>query len=113
MPFPDFTSFHPGYERKKKEEERRKTPFPHPRSLAGCGTAPPFIPPRVRGRKQEGAARLPAFHRGSGQRDSRIPTAQLGPGFAGQVPKAAGFTPPSADPVYSDAPRVPVIVPAG
>src|SRR5579862_4889098 len=67
---PDFALLNPGYEEKKKEAERRKTLFRNLRSLAGCGTAPTFILPRVRGRKKEGAAHLPAFHRGSYRRES-------------------------------------------
>jgi hypothetical protein len=102
MPLPDFTSFYPGYEEEIKEAERRKTLFRNLRSLAGCGTAPTFILPRVRGRTQEGAARLPAFHRGSCQRDSCIPTAQLGPGFAGQAPLSGGGIPPGAGPGCSE-----------
>src|ERR1700689_252604 len=55
MPLPDFTSFHPGYERdkRKKEAERRKTLFRNHRSLAGCGAhplrarTPSGVPPRL------------------------------------------------------------------
>jgi len=42
------------YEENKKEAERRKTLFRNLRSLAGCGTAPTFILPRMRGRKRRG-----------------------------------------------------------
>ena len=99
MPLPDFTSFHPGYEEeKKKEAERRKTLFRNHRSLAGCGTHP------LRARTPSGV-----LARGT-HASQRL---SFGPGFAGQAPKVTGFTPSSAGPVYSDAPRVPVIVPAG
>ena len=64
MPLPDFTR-PSGLRKEKKEAERRKTLFRNLRSLAGCSTRP------------SGRARLPAFHRGSCQRNSCIPTAQL------------------------------------
>ena len=90
--------------KKEKEAERRKTLFRNHRSLAGCGAAPTLT---------EGAARLPAFHRGSCQRDSRIPTAQLRARLRETGTESGGLPPASAGPGYSDAPRVPVIVPAG
>ena len=75
-----FRSTHPTNNKQhKKEAERRKTLSIILRTLR-CGAAP------------TGAARLPAFHHGSCQRDSRIPSAQLGPGFPGtQRRYAAGY----------------------
>src|SRR5208283_1833441 len=51
MPLPDFTSFHPGYER-KKEAERRQARSP---------TSAPY----GRGAREASRARLPAFHHGA------------------------------------------------
>ena len=84
----------------KKEAERRKTLSIILRNLR-CGA------------REASRARLPAFHHGSRQRDSRIPEAQLGPGFPGLSADKRRVTPAGATPVYSDAPRAPVIVPAG
>ena len=105
MSIPDYASLHPGYEEKKeKEAERRKTLFRNHRSLAGCGAAPP---------SQEGAARLPAFHRGSCQRDSRIPTAQLRARLHGTRHPKRRASLRRCRPRLQRAPRAPVIVPAG
>jgi hypothetical protein len=85
---------------KQKEAERRKTLSIILRNLR-CGA------------REASRARLPAFHHGSRQRDSRIPSAQLGPGFPGLGADKRRVTPAGAAPGCSDAPRVPVIVPAG
>ena len=69
--------------KKEKEAERRKTLFRNLRSLAGCGTRP------VKGAhafRRSTAALARGTH--ASQRLS------FGPGFTGQAPKAAGFTPP-------------------
>src|ERR1700691_2706054 len=106
MLLPDFTSFNPGYEEEIKEAERRKTLFRNLRSLAGCGTAPTFILLRVRGRTQEGAARLPAFHRGSCQRDSCIPNGSAsGQASRGKRRKVAGVSRPAPAPVAASTSR--------
>ena len=44
-------------------------------------------------------------------RDSRIPRCNFGPGFAGQAPRWRG-SPAGTGPGYSEAPRMPVIMPA-
>src|ERR1700683_3211622 len=46
-------------------------------ALRAAVLPPPSPPPACGGGHRRGAARLPAFHRGSCQRDSCIPTAQL------------------------------------
>jgi hypothetical protein len=114
MPLPDERQRNPGYEEKKKEEkeaERRKTLFRNLRSLAGCGAAPTFILPRVRGRKKEGAARLPAFHRGSRPRDSRIPRLNSDQAWRNAAPVSGGLPPPA--PARLQRCTSPVMVPAG
>jgi hypothetical protein len=71
-PLPDFASLHPGYEERKgrKEAERRKAMFRNHHTLR-CGAAP------------AGAARLPAFHRGSCLRDFSSRRLSVRPGFVG------------------------------
>jgi hypothetical protein len=72
--------------KKEKEAERRKTLFRNLRSLAGCGAHP------------IGRARLPAFHRGSRPRDSRIPRLNSGQASWIRSPNAAD-APPAPYPV--------------
>jgi hypothetical protein len=59
-----------GKEERRQNAERRNF---SPTSALARGAAPTFILPRLRGRTKEGAARLPAFHCGSDQGDSRRP----------------------------------------
>ena len=83
-------------ERKKERKRKRNAGRRKFACSASCDAAPPPpYPPRLRGREREGAARLPAFHRGSCQRNSRIPTAQLGPGFRAErrADQAGGASP--------------------
>src|SRR6202044_1375808 len=78
MPLPDFTSFHPGYEKKRREMERRKTQANTTHTHTACGTrhGEGGLPrPSTFGR-----ARLPAFHLGSRQGDLRHP--RRNPGHA-------------------------------
>ena len=91
--------------KEEKEAERRKTLFRNRRSLAGCGAAPTLTLPRKRGRKKEGAARLPAFHGGSCPRDSRIPRLNSDQASRDTAPKAAGFTPPAPAPLAASTSR--------
>ena len=65
----------------------------------------------VAARAKSGRARLPAFHCGSRQRDSR-PQGSASARLGGCGAQAAGCPAGTAS-VYSEAPRVPVIVPAG
>ncbi len=58
-----------------------------------------------------GRAHLSAFHRGSCQGEYLIPKARPGPGFVGPCPRGGG--PRRHRPTSSDAPRTPVLVPAG
>ena len=97
MPLPDFTAFNPGYEEKnKKEAERRKTLFRNHRSLAGCGTPPPS-------REGEHAFRRSTAALARGTHASQ--RLSFGPGFTGQTPKAAGFTPPAPAPLAASTSR--------
>jgi hypothetical protein len=96
MQLPDFTSFHPGYERtKEKEAERRKTLFRNLRAFARrapCkARTPPGVPPRF---LSKGLTH---------PKDSASDQA---------ADRWRGY-PAGAGPGYSDAPRVPVMVPAG
>ncbi len=59
-----------------------------------------------------GRARLPAFHRGSHQGEYSIPKGQPGPGFVDTAPNTTDIA-ANAAPSCSEAPRTPVIVPAG
>jgi hypothetical protein len=83
-----------------KEAERRKALVPYLRTLR-CGSRP------------AGRARLPAFHRGSCQRDSCIPTAQLRARLRGTSTRRWRGYPARRRTRLQRAPRVPVIVPAG
>src|SRR5580704_7421002 len=76
---PDYAPFHPGYE-EEKEAERRKTLFRNHRNLR-CGTRP------------TGRARLPAFHRGSYQRESSSLRRSSGQASWIRSPKAAHVPP--------------------
>src|SRR6202035_2540871 len=96
---PGFHHDHARHVQHKKEAERRKTLSIILRILR-CGAAP------------TGAAHLPAFHSRSCQSDSRVPEAQLGLVYPERGAAKRRVTAAGAAPVYSDAPRLPVIVPA-
>src|SRR5580704_660036 len=81
----------------------------------GSGTptdAEPYLRTFRCGARFAKRARLWAFHHGSCPREYFIPRAQPGPGFVTHRPNAAGL-PASPCGTSSDAPRAPVIVPAG
>ena len=83
--------------KKKKEAERRQThnPLHLPVQRAPCQARSPIgVPPRF------------------SPKGLSIPKAHLGPGFVRRMPRA-GDSPPASVCTSSDAPRVPVIVPAG
>src|ERR1700728_513311 len=63
------------------------------------------------GARPAGRARLPAFHRGSRPRDSRIPRTQLRARFRGAGAVVVGVL-PQRRPRLQRAPRTPVMVPA-
>src|SRR5271170_8179848 len=60
-----------------------------------------------------GRARLSAFHHGSRQRDSRPQGSASGQASWDRAPKKAADIAANADPSSSDAPRMPVLMPAG
>jgi hypothetical protein len=74
--------------------------------MRNAGTAQ-FTNLRVlrRGAHPAGRARLPAFHRGSCPRDSRIPRAQLRTMFRGTSAKLGGVFPPAPAPVAASTSR--------
>ncbi len=84
-----------------KDMERRKGRCAV--TSAPWGAAPPP--------EREGAARLPAFHHGSSQGVCG-PLVRSGPGFGGCFTNAADMT-AGAAPTSRDAPRTPVVMPAG
>jgi hypothetical protein len=86
----------------KREAERRQACVLNLRTFLGCGGGLRRSPPACR-------RSTTALARGSisSQRLS------VGPGFVGGGVHAAGFTPPTPLPTSSDAPRAPVLVPAG
>ena len=110
MPLPDFTSFHPGYEEEKREAERRQT-----QCFMSCTQA-------ARGsRHGEGGLRRP--HRCRARSPAGVPP-RLSPRgvFHPQGATRArlrGYGASSADiaanaaPSSSEAPRTPVLMPAG
>ena len=112
MPLPDFTSFHPGYEERTKERKRnagRRTVV----SPAPAGAVAPRIRSACADPSAVGRARLPAFHHGSCQGEYLIPKARPGPGFVGQACQRGGGHSADTAPTSSDAPRTPVVMPAG
>jgi hypothetical protein len=96
----------------KKEAERRQAHKSNLR-ISGCGSAPTLTLPRMRGREWEGAARLPAFHRGACGSDRTPP---LSPSYAlpgTELVRSGCYPLPAVHSTAGDIARRPVVVPAG
>ncbi len=94
---------------KNKEAERRQTHCNNP-APAGAGRAT----------ERAACAALPLSGALACRRSTTAlpkgccrPLVRSGPGFVGKPVQGAGVTPPTAKPTSSDAPRMPVVMPAG
>ncbi len=102
-----FASLYPPYERNKGKRNAgsRTVVSPAPN---GCGRATEGA--ACAARSAYGRARLPAFHHGSSQGVCG-PLVRSGPGFVATPSKGRGFLRRRPD-HFSDAPRMPVVMPA-
>ena len=102
---PGFHFVQPGYEKEKGSG----TPADALSSARTSGCGARHGRSGLRRPSAIGRARLPAFHHGSSQGVCG-PLVRSGPGFVGNGPRGGCY---SALPTSSDAPRAPVVVPAG